>query len=214
MVCVYRIINKVNNKQYVGKTTVGIWKRWKAHIRDCEKREEESRPLYRAFRKYGISNFRIEILEECALEKLSEREIYWISKLNTYKFGYNATKGGDSSQLYNYEEIVALYKEVKYVCKVAEIMQCSTDTVSKCLKLYQIPVSHHLSGNANSPRTIQQYSLEGDWLCEFNSVQEAAEWLYNNGKVKTLSSGVRGHISDAARGKIKSAYKYTWKYKQ
>jgi len=57
---------------------------------------------------------------------------------------------------------VALYKEVKYVCKVAEIMQCSTDTVSKCLKLYQIPVSHHLSGNANSPRKIQQYSLEGD----------------------------------------------------
>lgn len=70
----------------------------------------------------------------------------------------------------------------------------------------------HISENVNPPKRIQQYSLNGDLLSEFDSVQKAAEWLYVNKKVKTLVSGVRGHISDAARGKIKSAYKYIWKY--
>lgn len=212
MFCIYRIVNKVNNKQYVGKTTVGIWKRWKAHIKDYLRRGKENRPLYKAFLKYGISNFRIEILEECSPELLSEREIYWIDKLQTYKLGYNATKGGDGTQLYNHEEIIALYKTLKYICKVAEVLNCSVDTVSNCLKLHNIPLYYHLSENVNAPKKVQQYSLDGTFLFEYDSVQKAAEWLYINGKVKSISSGVRGHISEAARGKARTAYKYIWKY--
>lgn len=34
------------------------------------------RPLYKAFLKYGISNFKIEVLEECSFEILSKREVY------------------------------------------------------------------------------------------------------------------------------------------
>ena len=101
---------------------------------------------------------------------------------------------------------------MKYISKVAEKVQCSIDTVRKCLKLYNIPKYRHISENVNPPKRIQQYSLNGDLLSEFDSVQKAAEWLYVNKKVKTLVSGVRGHISDAARGKIKSAYKYIRKY--
>ncbi len=212
MICIYCITNKINNKQYVGKTTNGIWRRWKEHISDSKRKRKENRPLYKAFLKYGISNFKIEILEECSFEILSKREVYWINRLQTYKYGYNATKGGDGSQLYDYYKIISLYKELKYISKVAEKVQCSIDTVRKCLKLYNIPKYRHISENVNPPKRIQQYSLNGDLLSEFDSVQKAAEWLYVNKKVKTLVSGVRGHISDAARGKIKSAYKYIWKY--
>jgi hypothetical protein len=42
-------------------------------------------------RKYGRENFSFQILEECSEDKLAEREIYWINKLNTYKNGYNET---------------------------------------------------------------------------------------------------------------------------
>jgi transposase len=48
-----------------------------------------------AMRKYGRENFSFQILEECPEEQLAEREIYWIEKLNTYKEGYNETRGGD-----------------------------------------------------------------------------------------------------------------------
>ena len=50
--------------------------------------------LSRAFRKYGIENFSFEILEECSKEDLDDREIYYISKYDSYFNGYNQTTGG------------------------------------------------------------------------------------------------------------------------
>ena len=41
-----------------------------------KEKEKENRPLYKAFLKYGISNFKIEVLEECSFEILSKREVY------------------------------------------------------------------------------------------------------------------------------------------
>lgn len=34
--------------------------------------------IHRAIRKYGIENFSFEIIEECSIEQLDEREKYWI----------------------------------------------------------------------------------------------------------------------------------------
>lgn len=39
-------------------------------------KEKENRLLYKAFLKYGISNFKIEVLEECSFEILSKKEVY------------------------------------------------------------------------------------------------------------------------------------------
>lgn len=60
--------------------------------------------------KYGIENFIIEELEQVKDENLlSEREIYWIKELGTYgSNGYNASKGGDGTILYDYKEIIQL----------------------------------------------------------------------------------------------------------
>ena len=54
--------------------------------------------------KYGLEHFRISLIEET--DKPEEREIYWIQKLNTYHFGYNATLGGDGKHYINYNEII------------------------------------------------------------------------------------------------------------
>lgn len=72
-------------------------KRWKEHCKDYNKARTEKRPLYNAMQKYGIENFRIEKIEECADNIASEREVYWIEKLQTFKNGYNATAGGDGT---------------------------------------------------------------------------------------------------------------------
>jgi len=42
-------------------------------------------------------------LEECLPEESSDREVYWIEKLDTYHNGYNATYGGDGKNYINYE---------------------------------------------------------------------------------------------------------------
>jgi group I intron endonuclease len=77
MAYIYRIVNDINNKSYIGKTTLSsINKRFQQHLKESSYRRSENRPLYRAINKYGKEHFYIELVEECPLELLSEREIY------------------------------------------------------------------------------------------------------------------------------------------
>ena len=100
---VYLITNKINNKKYVGKTELSIKARWKQHIKDSKKEQCETRPLYRAIRKYGAEHFSICKIDTGHGNELNSREQYWIQYYNTYEDGYNATLGGDGKILYDYE---------------------------------------------------------------------------------------------------------------
>jgi len=82
---IYRTTNLINQKFYVGKDThnnpnyYGSGKRLKL-----------------AIKKYGIENFKKEVLEVCdTLELLNEREKFWIKELNAISEGYNISSGGD-----------------------------------------------------------------------------------------------------------------------
>lgn len=94
---IYKITNNINGKVYIGQS-ICIEKRWKNHKNYFGKGKEDY-PLYRAFSKYGIDNFSFEVIEECEVDLLNEREIYWISFYNSNqrKFGYNQTLGGSYS---------------------------------------------------------------------------------------------------------------------
>ena len=53
-------------------------------------------PILRAISKYGADNFKFRVIEECNDDKVNEREIYWIKKLEANgKNGYNVTLGGE-----------------------------------------------------------------------------------------------------------------------
>ena len=98
---IYKITNIINGKSYIGQTSRTIEDRWKEHLHN-----NHDIPLVRAFKKYGIENFKIECLEECSESMVNERECYWISYYDTYYNGYNATLGGDGRVQYNYEAIL------------------------------------------------------------------------------------------------------------
>lgn len=86
---IYKITNIITGDFYIGKTTKSIQERFKRHERNSK---TGTTYLYRAFRKYGISNFIIESIESTNKSSLNEREMYWISKLSPV---YNMTSGGD-----------------------------------------------------------------------------------------------------------------------
>jgi len=52
----------------------------------------------------------VEQIYECDNEELSSYEIQFIDKLDTYSNGYNATKGGDGTILFDYKEMISLYE--------------------------------------------------------------------------------------------------------
>lgn len=93
MIGIYKIVNKVNGKMYIGQS-VNIAERWKNHKIDAKSKDF---PLYRAIRKYGLDNFLFEVIEQCRIEELDDKEIYWIKFYNTYDNGYNCTIGGQGA---------------------------------------------------------------------------------------------------------------------
>lgn len=81
-----------------GLTPFGYQKRFETHIREAigEYRHHHAK-LYMAMRKYGPEVFKVELLEECDMKDLDERERYYITKYDTFKNGYNMTAGGQDT---------------------------------------------------------------------------------------------------------------------
>ena len=92
---IYKITNNLNGKCYVGQS-IDIYKRWREHKNAAYQNHQFAKPLYRAFRKYGIENFTFEILQKCKRCHLDEREEYWIKKCKACSEGYNLNSGGHS----------------------------------------------------------------------------------------------------------------------
>ncbi len=96
---IYKISNDINDKIYIGQS-VNIAGRWIAHRyagRNFKNTREKSK-IHKAMNELGLDHFIFEIVEECEIEKLDERETYWIEYFNSYYNGYNSTKGGNSTR--------------------------------------------------------------------------------------------------------------------
>lgn len=94
MIGIYKITNLINGHCYIGQS-IDIQRRWIKHRNYPLK--SSNYPLYRAFEKYGIQNFNFEILEECDVNELDNKEIAYIKQFNSYFNGYNQTQGGSGS---------------------------------------------------------------------------------------------------------------------
>ena len=91
---VYKIVNLINGKVYVGRTIHSLEARWDGHMK-CLNRGD-SRHLYCAMRQYGVENFSIELLESCdSFDEMVAKEAYYCEKLQAYTNGYNMTTAGE-----------------------------------------------------------------------------------------------------------------------
>lgn len=90
MTCgIYIIRHVASGRCYVGQSR-NIEARWKQHR--CG---DSNRFLKRAVAKYGWESFQFEVLEECSLEELNDREVFHIDRLNSIApFGFNLRAGG------------------------------------------------------------------------------------------------------------------------
>jgi group I intron endonuclease len=90
---IYKITNKKNNKFYIGQTRNELKNRWRDHVGSA--RRGSLAPVHQALRKYGIDNFKLEILAKCSsLEELNEKEIEFIAEM---KPQYNIQHGGNTT---------------------------------------------------------------------------------------------------------------------
>ncbi len=108
---IYKITNTENNKSYIGFDSHAehLSHRWNEHVRDCTKIDTK---FYMALRQ-DIGMFDYEIIDRAErILDLALKEIYWIDFYDSYRNGYNSTKGGDGMNYdlsqYTEEEIQQL----------------------------------------------------------------------------------------------------------
>lgn len=86
---IYKITNLINGMTYVGQSN-NIAERWKQHIkRGVGADPPTQNKLYPAMLEFGAENFTFEIIEECSVTQLNEREKYYQQIFGSQEFGYS-----------------------------------------------------------------------------------------------------------------------------
>jgi group I intron endonuclease len=103
MGCIYRIINKIDGKSYVGQFCEDNPKgRFTIHKRNARK-EDSTEYIYRAIRKHGVENFDFTLICVCDNIELNDLEKKYINEFNTFgENGYNMTIGGQGIKNYKH----------------------------------------------------------------------------------------------------------------
>lgn len=99
---IYKIINKENEKFYLGSSQ-NLLKRQKQHFSRLLNGKHENLHLQRAFDKYGIDKFEFITIEECPPEICFEREQFYLDLLMPWdtQIGYNIGKGASGGDNYS-----------------------------------------------------------------------------------------------------------------
>lgn len=214
---IYKATNKINGKSYVGQTCDFHSRVWQ-HQRCYEK---EDCDFHRAIKEFGFDNFSWEIIETCESEdRACELEKYYIEKFNTYRDGYNMTKGGKGAPYHNARAVVLLTLDGQYIKRYDSAMDAeidgfhNADVLLNCkgkrrqTKGYMFMFEDEYESNGakayikpepNGMRSIIQCDMEGNFIQKFKSLQEAARVTGTN---RTTISGVLSNTYKSANGYI------------
>ena len=178
---IYIIKNKLNDKVYIGQTTTNIKTRFNQHCKNSTLKSRHYK-LYNAIKKYGKDKFYIEILEQGVdINKLDEREIYYIEKYNSYLKGYNSTKGGDGRVInkeYDEKEIVALYNNGYLLKQIGQIYNVSDATISRVLNKLNVKTRH--DGNKYESFNVEEFKKM--WADKDIKIKDMAKFYNVNEK--------------------------------
>ena len=201
MAYIYQITNDINEKIYIGKTESSIENRFREHCNDAFRERNEKRPLYSAMRKYGIEHFHIKLIEET--NDPEEREKYWIEKLGSFKYGYNATIGGDGKRYADYDLIYSLYNQGNNYKQINEITHYDDHTIKVALDNHGVtPQERDIRRIQTLYKPVAMVDIKTNKILKiYPSITEAEK-----------ENGNTHHIADVCKGTRKSCKGYFWKY--
>ena len=90
---IYKITNMQNGMCYIGQAR-NIKERWREHMK-CGLGIDTpaNNQLYKDMKKQGLSDFTFELLEQCPITELNEKEAFYINAYDSKNYGYNSTSG-------------------------------------------------------------------------------------------------------------------------
>jgi len=232
---IYKITNLINNKVYIGQTSIGFEKRYHSNLQ----KYTHNKHLKSAISKYGINNFLISNIDVAfSKEELSIKEKMWIQLYKSYSEGYNYTLGG--------EGISGLPREMHGMYGTHRIGDLNPFYGMKHTKLTKLKISHCASlrigilnpnyGNGdrikgtNNPMygISPQERMDEETYKHWREKKLLATQGKNNPNSKSVINITTGEIFDyikdaikvygeiaisaCCRGKVKTAGKCKWAY--
>ncbi len=96
MVGIYRIWNVINGRVYIGKSK-DILHRWDGHVSNLMLGTHPNVHLREEWKEFGSGCFVFELLEECSVQELRQKEFEWHHVFRSYspEFGYNTLTAFD-----------------------------------------------------------------------------------------------------------------------
>lgn len=192
---IYMILNTYNNKCYVGSSK-NFYTRKQKHFRLLLLNKHHSEHLQKAYNKYGKDKFTFIVLEECEIDKLLEREVYWISLKNSLnsKYGYNIA-------IPQRDENLKLRKETILKLQLNAHKQFYKDnriTLEEFLAGKRARDLYIKTGNPNKEKIFVFNKTTGEKEYEFESISKTASYFKTSQK----------RISEVCNGRKKSCIGY------
>lgn len=185
---IYKITNLLNGKIYIGQTIRTLEERQKQHINNAKKGSKTH--LYFAMRKYGMDNFKFEILEYAkSKEELNKLETYYINKFDTIRTGYNMVDGGNNNIMF----IPAVAEKHKRKMQSKRTREKISKSMKEHIQKYGFSDEHrknlsksamgnHNFGNGDT-RSISCFCIDKNGnRYNFHSYKDAGLWWYKNYK--------------------------------
>lgn len=120
MVGIYKITSP-SGRVYIGQS-IDIERRFKEYktLKNCKFQKK----IFRSFLKYGVINHKFEIIEECDIELLNERERYYQELFNCVEDGLNCfyTKTNEKPRINSEEYKKQISSTLKHKYKTKEIV--------------------------------------------------------------------------------------------
>lgn len=209
MVGIYKICSP-SDKVYIGQS-INIEKRFRYYNTNI-KTLKQQRKLNLSFQKYTPQNHIFEVIEECSIELLDEREIYWIEYYDAINNGLNIAPGGrGGSRLLNIGKTHkqdTIDKMKKWWDEHKEPRPQDVIDKIKETKRNNPRITtdeHRLKYRETAPnkKTVIQYSLDNKYIAEYKSINEAARVI----------DGSKDGISFCCNGRQNTSGGYIWKFK-
>ena len=140
---VYKATNKLNNKYYIGVTTQGVGARMKNHLYKALSGSQYK--FHKALAEVGLENFTVEVIDSTTdVEEAKNLEKYWIEKLHANNSDYGYNSDCGGDIMFHTEETKA-----------------------------KISAIHKGKDMSSAYKSLLQYSLQGKFICEYDSCTEA-----------------------------------------
>ena len=189
---IYKITNKINGKSYIGQTIQNVKERFYQHCATKCSKAVSNMAIHRAIKKYGKSNFTVEVIEEIDSANLNDRERYWIKYYNSYNNGYNSTKGGqDGIKLFknlDTESVVREYKSGKSLREIGRLFNVDKQTIKDLL------VRNNINLRTTKTYKLSQKDREDiikDLSLGLSRKEIISKWHISKGYLSQLINGYR-----------------------